>query len=227
MRKITSALAAFGFVICAAWPGMAEGAPTGMPLVAGADSAGGYAGEVLVKLLPLWQPPAGASGVVTIDLRIGSDGRPLFCEASRKSGNVALDESPCQAVVRAGAFPAPPYGAITEVYLTFVTDQDAFKNNAAQEQATPKQRSYAEEIMFRAKPYIQVPQGVHGAFTVELTLKINETGGIEQMSVSKSSGRADVDNAVLTGVIREGVIPPRPAGSEPMTMRLLFTLKNN
>ncbi len=47
------------------------------------------------------------------------------------------------------------------------------------------------------------------------------------MSVSKSSGRADVDNAVLTGVIREGVIPPRPAGSEPMTMRLLFTLKNN
>ena len=81
--------------------------------------------------------------------------------------------------------------------------------------------------MFRAKPYIQVPQGVHGAFTVELTLKINETGGIEQMSVSKSSGRADVDNAVLTGVIREGVIPPRPAGSEPMTMRLLFTLKNN
>ena len=140
MRKITSALAAFGFVICAAWPGMAEGAPTGMPLVAGADSAGGYAGEVLVKLLPLWQPPAGASGVVTIDLRIGSDGRPLFCEASRKSGNVALDESPCQAVVRAGAFPAPPYGAITEVYLTFVTDQGAFKNNAAQEQATPKQR---------------------------------------------------------------------------------------
>lgn len=227
MRKITSALAAFGFVICAASPGMAEGAPTGMPLVAGADSAGGYAGEVLVKLLPLWQPPAGASGVVTIDLRIGSDGRPLFCEASRKSGNVALDESPCQAVVRAGAFPAPPYGAITEVYLTFVTDQGAFKNNAAQEQATPKQRSYAEEIMFRAKPYIQVPQGVHGAFTVELTLKINETGGIEQMSVSKSSGRADVDNAVLTGVIREGVIPPRPAGSEPMTMRLLFTLKNN
>ena len=227
MRKITSALAAFGFVICAAWPGMAEGAPTGMPLVAGADSAGGYAGEVLVKLLPVWQPPAGASGVVTIDLRIGSDGRPLYCEASRKSGNAALDESPCQAVVRAGTFPAPPYGAITEVYLTFVTDQGAFRNSAPQEKTTPKQRSYAEEIMFRAKPYIQVPQGVHGEHTVELTLKINETGGIEQMSVSKSSGRADVDNAVLTGVIREGVIPPRPAGSEPMTMRLLFTLKNN
>ena len=62
---------------------------------------------------------------------------------------------------------------------------------------------------------------------MERSLRINETGGIEQMSVSKSSGKAEVDNAVLTGVIREGVIPPRPAGSEPLTMRLLFTLKNN
>ena len=40
---------------------------------------------------------------------------------------------------------------------------------------------------------------------MELTLRVNETGGIEQMSVSKSSGKAEVDNAVLTGVIREGV----------------------
>ena len=225
MRKALCTLTALGFVICSALPGLGE-APTGMPLVAGADNAGGYAGDVLVKLLPVWKAPAGASGVVTIDLRIGSDGRPLYCEASRKSGNVALDESPCQAVVRAGTFPPPPYGAITEVYLTFVTDQGAFKADAPQEQ-TPKQRSYAEEIVYRAKPYIQVPQGVQGEFSVELTLRINETGGIEQMAVSKSSGRADVDNAVLTGVIREGVIPPRPEGSEPMTMRLLFTLKNN
>ena len=130
--------------------------------------------------------------------------------------------------VRAGTLPTPPYGAITEVYLTFMTDPGALKGTATQGQASaPKERSYAEEIMFRAKPYIQIPQGVHGEYSVELTLRINETGGIEQMSVSKSSGKAEVDNAVLTGVIREGVIPPRPAGSEPLTMRLLFTLKNN
>ena len=105
-----------------------------------------------------------------------------------------------------------PYGAITEVYLTFMTDPGALKGTAPQGQASaPKERSYAEEIMFRAKPYIQIPQGVHGEYSVELTLRINETGGIEQMSVSKSSGKAEVDNAVLTGVIREGVIPP-PGG---------------
>ena len=108
-------LAAFGFILCSTLPGMAE--PTGIPLIAGADTAGGYAGDVLVKVLPAWQAPAGASGMVTISLRIGSDGRPLYCEASRKSGNTALDESACQAVVRAGTLPTPPYGAITEVYL--------------------------------------------------------------------------------------------------------------
>ena len=225
-KSIMRLLAAFGFILCSALSGMAE--PTGMPLIAGADTAGGYAGDVLVKVLPAWQPPAGASGIVTISLRIGSDGRPLYCEASRKSGNAALDESACQAVVRAGTLPTPPYGAITEVYLTFMTDPGALKGTAPQGQASaPKERSYAEEIMFRAKPYIQIPQGVHGEYSVELTLRINDTGGIEQMSVSKSSGKAEVDNAVLTGVIREGVIPPRPAGSEPLTMRLLFTLKNN
>lgn len=221
-------LAALGLVLCSALPGLAEpSAPTGIPLIAGADSTGGYAGDVLVKLLPVWQPPAGASGVVTIDLRIGSDGRPLYCEASRKSGNAALDESACQAVVRAGTFPVPPYGAITEVFLTFVTDQGAFKGTQQAAPAAPKERGYAEEIMHRAKPFIQVPQGAHGEFSVELMLRVNETGGVEQIAVSRSSGQAEVDNAVLTGVIRQGVIPPRPAGSEPMTMRLLFTLKNN
>ncbi len=222
--KLVRLLFTLGLIVGSALPGAA--AEPALPLIAGADAVGGYAGDVLVRLLPVWQPPAGAVGVVTIDLRIGSEGRPLYCEASRKSGNAALDESACQAVVRVGTFPPPPYGAITEVFLTFVTGQEAFKAPPA-EQAAPKERSYAEEIMFRAKPHIQVPQGAHGEFHVELTLRVNETGGVEQIAVSRSSGRADVDNAVLTGVIRQGVIPPRPAGSEPMTMRLLFTLKSN
>lgn len=223
--KLVRLLFALGLIVCSALPAVAG--ESGLPLIAGADAVGGYAGDVLVKLLPVWQPPAGTSGVVTIDLRIGSDGRPLYCEASRKSGNTALDESACQAVVRAGSFPPPPYGAITEVFLTFVAGQDAFKVQPAEQANAPKERGYAEEIMFRAKPYIQVPQGAHGEFSVELTLRVNETGGVEQIAVSRSSGRADVDNAVLTGVIRQGVIPPRPAGSDPMTMRLLFTLKSN
>ena len=49
-KSIMRLLAAFGFILCSALPGMAE--PTGMPLIAGADTAGGYAGDVLVKVLP-------------------------------------------------------------------------------------------------------------------------------------------------------------------------------
>ena len=202
-------LAAFGFILCStcrAWRNRRAS-----PSLPGRTPRAGTPGDVLVKVLPAWQAPAGASGMVTISLRIGSDGRPLYCEASRKSGNTALDESACQAVVRAGTLPTPPYGAITEVYLTFMTDPGAIKGTAPQEQAAaPKERSYAEEIMFRAKPTSR-SHSVHGEYSVELTLRVNETGGIEQMSVSKSSGKAEVDNAVLTGVIREGVIPPRPA----------------
>ena len=54
-KSIMRLLAAFGFILCSALPGMAE--PTGMPLIAGADTAGGYAGDVLVKVLPAWQYP--------------------------------------------------------------------------------------------------------------------------------------------------------------------------
>ena len=202
------------------------GAAGDLPLLAGGDAVGGYSGDVIVKLLPTWQPPAGASGIVTVDLRIGSDGRPLYCEATRKSGNAALDDSVCQAVVRAGAFPVPPYGAITEVFLTVVAGQGL---GAAQPgQAAPVQRSYAEEIIFRAKPFIQIPPGAHGEFSVEVTLRVNDNGGVGDLNISKSSGRTDVDNAVLSGLTHQGVIPQRPAGSsEPATMRLLFTLKNN
>lgn len=220
-------VAAAGMALGSALPGMAAETPaTGLPLIAGADGAGGYTADVLERLLPVWQAPAGASGVVTVSLRIGSDGRPLYCEAVRKSGNAALDESPCQAAARAGSFGTPPYGAITEVFLTFATDRSAF-GGPAETQAAPQQRSYAEEIMFRAKPHIQIPPGVRGEYAVELTLRINATGGVEQMEVTRSSGRPEVDNAVLNGVIREGVIPPRPEGSQPTTMRLLFTLKGN
>ena len=100
-KTMLSIAAAAGVALGCALTGMAaETQVPGMPLIAGADGAGGYAADVLEKLLPVWQPPAGASGVVTISLRIGSDGRPLYCEAIRKSGNAALDESPCQSVAR-------------------------------------------------------------------------------------------------------------------------------
>ncbi len=196
------------------------------PLLAAVDSAGGYGAQVLEKLAGVWQPPAGVSGVVTISLRIGSDGRPLYCEPVKYSGNAQLDDSPCQAALHAGSFGQPPYGAITQVFVTLATDRAALRASPQPVEET-KQRSYAEEIMYRARPYIQIPQGVDGEFAVELSLHINSAGTLEEFSVLKSSGRADLDNAVIAGVTREGVIPVPPAGSPAQNVRLLFTLRGN
>lgn len=197
------------------------------PVFGSADTNGGYGGRVLEKLLSYWQPPTGTSGVVTISLRIGSDGRPLYCETTRRSGNPLLDELPCQAALRAGSFGAPPYGAVTEVFLTLATDRAAFGSNKPAVTAAP-QRSYAEEIMHRVKPQVEVPLGLGGVpHTVELRLRLSGTGNIEELSVTRSSGRQDVDKAVMTALLSPGILPPLPADSPPQDLRLLFTVVSN
>lgn len=220
---LSAALIGLGLVLGISGASVAD--TSSAPLLA-ADTSGGYGAQVLEKLAKTWQPPAGVSGAVTVSIRIGSDGRPLYCEPVKSSGNTALDNSSCQAVLHAGTFETPPYGAITQVFVTLATDRAAFGTQEQDSSASP-QRSYAEEIMYRAHPYIQIPQGVHGEFTVELALRISPSGTLEEFSVLQSSGRADLDNAVIASITREGVIPVPPAGSSTQNVRLLFTLKGN
>ncbi len=195
-------------------------------LLAAADSANGYGAVVLEKLARVWQPPAGLSGMVTVSLRIGSDGRPLYCEPIKRSGNDQFDSSPCQAALAAGTFDPPPYGAITQVFITLGTG-DPSSGPAAQSAAPVQQRSYAEEIMYRARPYIQIPPKVKGEFTAEVELRISPAGTLENLSILKSSGLQQVDNAIIAGIMRDGVIPVPEAGSPVQNVRLLFTLTAN
>lgn len=198
----------------------------GLAPVGGADMNGGYAGQVLQQLLPHWQPPSGISGVVTVSLRIGNTGRPLYCEPVKRSGNVELDESPCEAALRVGTFGNPPYGAVTEVFLTLATDKSALIP-VASKNPTAQAPGYAEAIMNRVKPVVQVPKGLTGSHTVVLSLQVNTTGGVEQISVTRSSGRADVDNAVLAALCTPGIIPPFTGEPATRNLRLLFTIKGN
>lgn len=200
---------------------------SGQVPVGGADANGGYAGQVLQKLLPYWQPPAGVSGVVTVSLRIGNTGRPLYCEPVKRSGNAQLDESPCEAALRVGSFGNPPYGAVSEVFLTLATDKSALAPTIPKSQAAVQKPGYAEEIMNRVKPVVQVPKGLTGSHTVELNLQVNSTGGVEQLSVARSSGRADVDNAVLAALCTPGIIPPFTGEPATRSLHLLFTIKGN
>ena len=187
-----------------------------------ADMADGYGGRVLEKVLEYWQPPAGISGSVTVMLRIGSDGRPLYCEPVKRSGNALLDETPCRAVLQAGIFPAPPHETVTQVFLSMCTD-GVLPAPAEGE----KKRTFAEEILYRATPYVEVPGGITGSYTVEVVLRINPSDGLESCSISKSSGREDLDQSVVAALRHEGVIPELEPFSGTRNVRLHFTLCGN
>lgn len=200
------------------------------PIGAGADIAGGYAGQVLQKFLPHWEPPKGSSGVLLVLLRLSNEGQLLFCETKKGTGNAALDESPCLAALKAKSFGAPPSGGVSEVWLSLATDREALlAGNKTQQKQQPKQLSYAEQVMKAVRPYIAVPPQLGGKkHTVELSVRIVDQegkGGVEQMTVSKSSGRGDVDAAVLAALCEPGILPAPP--EQYMNLRLVFTLQSN
>lgn len=202
-----------------------------LPLGAGADAAGGYAGQVLETLLPLWEPPEGASGVVLVALRLSSEGRLLFCETKRGSGNPKLDESPCLAALKPKTFGPPPYGAVTEVYLTLATDRAALlagARNTAADPAPAPAPTYAEQVMRAVRPHLAVPPNLGGKFAAEVNVRIvpkDGAGGVEQISVFKASGRGDVDAAILAAICTPGILPLPPEGGA--NLRLSFTVESN
>lgn len=206
--------------------------PRPEPLGAGADTAGGYAGHVLETLLPFWEPPEGASGVVQVALRLSSEGRLLFCETKRESGNAGLDASPCLAALKPKTFGVPPYGMVTEVYLTLATDRAALLAGAENADSGPKTdapaNAYAGQVMRAVRPHVEVPPRLGGRYTVEVDVHIVDTrgrGGVEQITVSTSSGRGEVDAAVLSALCAPGILPPPPTGKAEL--RLTFTVESN
>lgn len=82
-----------------------------------ADTAGGYGWQVLEKVLPLWQPPAGGSGAVIVAVRVGSNGEILYCDTRASSGNPSVDMAACSTVAQAGSFAPPAGGVPLEVFL--------------------------------------------------------------------------------------------------------------
>ncbi len=113
----------------------------GHALVAGIDSSGGLSVSVLEQTLQHWQPPTNHSGMAKILIRLSTQGRVLSCQAWRPGqslaqtntstsaapaaqtnvaamqNDLALADSLCMAVSRAGSFAAPPSGLISELVL--------------------------------------------------------------------------------------------------------------
>lgn len=114
-----------------------------------------YAGNMLDKLIEIWAPPPALKSDfrVRIKVSINSRGQVEACKPVKSSGLEAFDSSVCGAVRQIGSFGTPPYGAPTDIHLTFwngtpkgKTKTEALSSEEAL-RAEVKARSKAEAAM--------------------------------------------------------------------------------
>lgn len=203
--------------------------------VAGAaDTVGGYAGQVLEKTLPRWLPPAGTQGLARILVRVGSDGRVLSCEAVNRAAQAApgggfsvqplsegqssgdaLTNAACRAVGEAAGeagFGVPPYAMVTEVFLSLAAGPLAGGPGA----------DYATRLMNQVRPHIALPIRLGGPFTADVRVQVRPDGTVQSLRMERSSGRADVDAAILRAFTAPGAVPAPGTARE---LVLTFTVQ--
>ena len=84
------------------------------------DTEGGYASEVLAKVLSKWNPPA-LRGNYSVQIKVSLDGsgRVNACVPVRPSAIEAFDQVACSAVYKAQPFGKTSYEAPLDIYLAF------------------------------------------------------------------------------------------------------------
>lgn len=114
-----------------------------------------YAGNMLDKIIEIWAPPPALKSDFRVRLKvsINSRGQVEDCKPVKSSGLEAFDSSVCGAVRQIGSFGTPPYGAPTDIHLTFwngtpkgKTKPEALSSEEAL-RAEVKARSKAEAAM--------------------------------------------------------------------------------
>lgn len=80
-----------------------------------------YAGNMLDKIIEIWAPPPALKSDFRVRLKVSvnSRGQVEDCKPVKSSGLEAFDNSVCGAVRQIGSFGTPPYGAPTDIHLTF------------------------------------------------------------------------------------------------------------
>ena len=80
-----------------------------------------YAGNMLDKIIEIWAPPPALKSDFRVRLKVSINARGQVedCKPVKSSGLEAFDNSVCGAVRQIGSFGTPPYGAPTEIHLTF------------------------------------------------------------------------------------------------------------
>ncbi len=184
---------------------------------AAADNIGGYSTQVLSQILRVWRQPEGARGTAVMELRIDPSGHVTDCAILQASASPGADASVCTAAHNAAPYPFPPFNAEARVSLAMAYGPgDGSASNAP----AP---SYAEMLRQSIAPHIIMPHGLSGSWTTVVQLDVWADGTMRDCRISRPSGNADVDAAVMAAVRTPGVIPVPPEHAE-QRVTLSFTL---
>ena len=109
-----------------------------------------YAGNMLDKIIEIWAPPPALKSDfrVRIKVSINSHGQVEACKPLKSSGLEAFDSSVCGAVRQIGSFGTPPYGAPTDIHLTFWNGTPKGK---AKPEALSSEEALRAEVKARSK----------------------------------------------------------------------------
>ncbi len=185
---------------------------------AAADTSGGYSSQVLSQIMRVWRQPAGAAGSALIELRIEPSGALADCAVLQPSPSPAADAALCAAAQNAGPYPYTPFGAETRVSLAVVYGS----GDPAATQAAPAP-TYAETLRQSISPHVVVPHGLSGSWTTVVQLDVWADGTIRDCRITRPSGNAGVDEAVMNAIRTPGVISAPPEHTE-QRVTLSFTL---
>ena len=93
--------------------------------------------------------------------------------------------------------------------------------NAAGSAEAPQ--NYAEMLRQSISPRIVIPQGLSGTWTTVVRIDVWADGSIKDCRITRSSGNAQADAAVMAAVQSPGAITPPPTHAE-QSVSLSFTL---
>lgn len=185
--------------------------------LAAVDQSGGYSDQVLEKVARHWNPPQeNAERKVRVRVGLDGEGKVVRCEPVASSSSAAVDKAACLAVREAGSFGTPPYGLPIDVYLAFWTAKPTPMGIPAPPEAKVEsaEATYAATVNARVRTMINLPAKMaDGKYTVRAEARIDPDGRISQSRLTRRSGNADVDNAVMRALSHAGKMPPPPSKS--------------
>lgn len=163
----------------------------------------------------------GLEGRVMVRLSVDTEGRPQHAAVVSSSGHAVLDEAAVKAALGARLAPdASASGRTREFRLPF-----DFQLSDRPPSGPAPARGYGEAVRDTVLPHIVFTQPVSGNPSAEVLLQLAADGSIQARSLSRPSGNAAWDAAVLRALDRVPRLPADADGKVPAQMYISFRPK--